>query len=202
MDLEIGKIYQVRYRAGHQGPKEIGCSQYFYEWLYDKKLNGAGAFIDFCCYGANVCRWILGVPEKAAAIGGTYVRDYLTVEDNAVLLMGYEKAMGLAEATWSQIGSGGPLQYPLVLKGSEGTIAAGQDVQVYTAGKQCWEKIEPPPLEKPNQNGPEHFVSNILEEKPFEGSVSASHNLDVQAALEAGLISMREARTVYLNELV
>ena len=198
----VGRIYQVRYRAGHEGPKEIGCSRYFYEWLYDEELNGAGAFMDFCCYGANICRWILGVPEKALALGGTYVRDYLTVEDNAVLLMGYEKAMGIAEATWSQIGSGGPLQYPLMLKGSEGTIAAGQDLQVYTSEKQCWEKVEPPPLEKPNQNGPEHFVTSILQEKPFEDSVSASHNLDVQAILEAGLVSMREGRAVSLNELV
>ena len=198
----IGKIFQVRYRAGHKGPKEIGCSRYFYEWLYDDKLNGAGAFIDFCSYGANICRWILGVPQQAVALGGTYIRDYLTVEDNAVLLMGYEKAMGIAEATWSQTGGGGPLQYPLMLKGSEGTIAAGQDLQVYTSEKQCWERIEPPPLEKANQNGPEHFVTCILEEKPFQGSVSASYNLDVQAVLEAGLVSMREGRTVYLNELV
>ncbi|MFB0503992.1 MAG: Gfo/Idh/MocA family protein [Candidatus Bathyarchaeia archaeon] len=198
----VGRIYQVKYRAGHEGPKEIGCSRYFYEWLYDEKLNGAGAFMDFCCYGANICRWILGVPDKALALGGTYVRDYLTVEDNAVLLMGYEKAMGIAEATWSQIGSGGPLGYPLLMKGSKGTIAAGQDLQVYTSEKHGWERIEPPPLEKPNQNGPEHFVTSILEEKPFEETVSASHNLDVQAILEAGLVSMCEGRAVSLNELV
>lgn len=84
----VGRVYQVRYRAAHEGPKEIGCSRYFYEWLYDERLNGAGAFMDYCCYGANMCRWILGVPEKVVAAGGTYVRDYLTVEDNAVLLMG------------------------------------------------------------------------------------------------------------------
>jgi len=88
-----------------------------------------------------------------------------------------------------------------MLKGSKGTIAAGQDLQVYTSEKQCWETIEPPPLEKPNQNGPEHFVTSILDENPFEDSVSASHNLQVQAILEAGLVSMREGRAVSLNEL-
>lgn len=198
----VGHIYQVWRRTGHKGPKEIGCSPYFYEWLYDAELNGAGAFMDFCCYGANICRWILGVAEKATALGGTYVRDYLTVDDNTVLLLGYKKAMGIIEGTWSQIGGGGPLQYQLTLRGSEGTIAVGRDIQVYTSKKESWEKIEPPPLEEGGQNGPQHFVKCVLEDKPFEDSVSPSFNVEVQAMLEAGLISMRENRTVYLNELI
>ncbi|MFQ6094827.1 MAG: Gfo/Idh/MocA family protein [Candidatus Bathyarchaeia archaeon] len=197
----IGRIYQVRYRAAHEGPKEIGCSRYFYEWLYNKELNGAGAFMDYCCYGANMCRWILGVPEKAVALGGTYVRDYLTVEDNAVLLMGYEKAMGIAEASWSQIGEGVPPRYTLIINGSEGVIAAGRDLRVYTAEKKGWETIEPSPLEKGRRNGPEHFVTCILEDKPVDDLVSPIYNRDAQAILEAGLISMREERSVYLREL-
>lgn len=33
MEGSIGRLYQARYRAAHEGPKEIGCSPYFYEWL-------------------------------------------------------------------------------------------------------------------------------------------------------------------------
>ncbi|MCW4027705.1 MAG: Gfo/Idh/MocA family oxidoreductase, partial [Candidatus Bathyarchaeota archaeon] len=143
----IGHIYQVWRRTGHRGPKEIGCSPYFYRWLYDEKLNGAGAYMDFCCYGVNICRWILGTAEKATALGGTYVRDYLKVDDNAVLLLGYKKAMGVLEGTWSQIGGGGPLEYQFMLRGSEGTIAVSQDVQVYSEENEGWKKIDPPPLE-------------------------------------------------------
>lgn len=198
----IGQVYQVWRRTGHEGPKEIGCSPYFYEWLYDAKLNGAGAFMDFCCYGVNLCRWILGVADKATALGGTYVKDYLTVDDNAALLLGYKKAMGIIEGTWSQIGHGGPIQYPFVVRGSEGTIAAGLDVQVYTAEKGNWEKIEPMPLEEGAQNGPQHFVKCLLEDRSFEDTVSPSFNVEVQAMLEAGLISIRENRTVPLSELI
>ncbi len=197
----VGRIFQVRYRAAHEGPKEIGCSRYFYEWLYDERLNGAGAFMDYCCYGASMCRWILGVPEKALALGGTYVRDYLTVEDNAILLMGYKKAMGIAEASWSQIGEGVPPRYTLVLNGSEGVIAAGEELRVYTLEKKRWEVVKPPPLEVGSRSGPEHFVTCILEDKPIEDLVSSLYNRDAQAILEAGLISMREDRAVYLNEL-
>lgn len=198
----IGRVYQARYRAAHEGPKEIGCSSYFYEWLYDKDLNGAGAFMDYCCYGANMCRWLLGVPEKAVALGGTYVRDYLTVEDNAVLLMGYKKAMGIAEASWSQIGEGVPPRYTLVINGSEGVIAAaGRELRIYTKEKKEWETVEAAPLQKGRRSGPEHFVTCIRKDKPFDDVVSAPLNRDAQAILEAGLISMREDRTVYLHEL-
>ena len=197
----IGRVFQARYRAAHEGPKEIGCSPYFYEWLYDRSLNGAGAFMDYCCYGANMCRWLLGVPEKATALGGKYVRDYLTVEDNAVLLMGYRKAMGIAEASWSQIGEGVPPRYTLVVNGSEGVIAAGKELCIYTEEKKGWDKVESPPLEKGRRNGSEHFVTCIREGKPFDDVVSATYNRDAQAILEAGLISMKEDRTVYLREL-
>lgn len=198
----IGRVYQVRYRAAHEGPKEIGCSPYFYEWLYNKELNGAGAFMDYCCYGANLCRWILGVPEKAVALAGTYVRDYLTVEDNAVLLMGYKKAMGIAEASWSQIGEGIPPKYTLVINGSDGVIAAaGKDLRIYTAEKKGWETVEPSPLDKELESGPQHFVTCIREDRPFDDVVSAAYNRDAQAILQAGLISMQEDRAVYLSEL-
>jgi predicted dehydrogenase len=197
----IGRVFQVRYRAAHEGPKEIGCSPYFYEWLYNKELNGAGAFMDYCCYGANMCRWILGVPEKAVALGGTYVRDYLTVEDNAVLLMGYKKSMGIAEASWSQIGEGIPPKYTLVMNGSDGVIAAGKELQIYKAKKKDWETVEPTPLEKALKSGPQHFVTCIREDRPFDDVVSAAYNRDAQAILEAGLVSMQEDRAVYLSEL-
>ncbi len=197
----IGRVYQVRYRAAHEGPKEIGCSKYFYEWLYDERLNGAGAFMDFCCYGANMCRWILGVPEKAVAFGGTYVRDYLAVEDNAVLLMGYERALGISEASWSQIGEGIPPKHTLIMNGGEGVIAARHKVRIYTSEGKGWTVMDPPALEEGYRNGPEHFITCIREDKQPESIVSPSYNRDAQAILEAGLKSMKEDRIVYINEL-
>ena len=39
---EIGHVFHARIHMAHQGPKEAGCSPYFYNWLYDAKQNGAG----------------------------------------------------------------------------------------------------------------------------------------------------------------
>ena len=44
--------------------KEIGCTPYFYNWLYDAKRNGAGALMDYCCYGADMAAHWLGRPEQ------------------------------------------------------------------------------------------------------------------------------------------
>src|ERR1035437_5556078 len=40
-------ILMASLAAGHQGPKEIGCSAAFLEWLTDPILNGGGALTDF-----------------------------------------------------------------------------------------------------------------------------------------------------------
>ncbi len=44
---EIGEVFYLKYRAAHNGPREIGCSKYFWEWLYEEELNGAGAFMAY-----------------------------------------------------------------------------------------------------------------------------------------------------------
>ncbi len=197
----IGRLFQARYRAAHEGPREIGCSRYFYEWLYDRGLNGAGALMDYCCYGANFCRWILGMPERAVALGGTYVRDYLAVEDNAVLLMGYPRAMGIAEASWSQVGDE-PHQYTLILNGSEGAVLAKKgSLRLFTSGSKEWRTVEPPVLEEGKRSGPEYFLRCIREDRPVEGQTGPEVNRDAQAILEAGLISMETGRAIPLSEL-
>ncbi|WP_235843189.1 Gfo/Idh/MocA family protein [Maribacter hydrothermalis] len=49
----IGVLRKVIIRDGHKGPKKIGVSNEFLEWLTDPELNGGGAITDFGCYGAN-----------------------------------------------------------------------------------------------------------------------------------------------------
>jgi predicted dehydrogenase len=204
LDGNIGRVYEVRFRAAHKGPKEEGCSPYFYSWLYDEKLNGAGAYIDFCCYGANFSRWILGMPEKVCSMGGNYVKDYISpLEDNAILLMSYKRGMGIAEASWSQIpGEIGPF-YMLTIRGTEGTVAANftGPVKAYFQGG-SWTEVNPPPLEEGSQNAAQHFIYCILKDTPFLEPVSAKFNLEVQAILEAGLLSMKEDKTIYLSEIL
>ncbi|MEM2930434.1 MAG: Gfo/Idh/MocA family oxidoreductase [Thermoproteota archaeon] len=201
---DIGRVHHVRFRAAHSGPKEIGCSEYFYSWLYDRELNGAGAFMDYCCYGVNLALWFLGKPKSVVATFGTLARPYLTVDDNAILLMEYGDAFGVAEASWSQVG-----KYPIhgpILNGLHGTIVVEEDgkmrfVRVREEGNfrnMTEEVIDPPQLPLGLRNGPEYFTRCILDEKPLEPPVDARFNLAVQEVLEAGLISAKEGRRIVL----
>ena len=54
VDLQhkIGDPRKMIVHDGHQGPKEIGCSPDFLNWLTDPVKNGGGAIRDFGCYGA------------------------------------------------------------------------------------------------------------------------------------------------------
>ncbi|MBZ0256908.1 Gfo/Idh/MocA family oxidoreductase, partial [bacterium] len=55
----VGELRKFVVRDGHQGPKEIGCSGEFLNWLTDPVWNGAGALYDFGCYGANLATWFM-----------------------------------------------------------------------------------------------------------------------------------------------
>ncbi len=54
----VGTIRRVVIHDGHNGPKEIGCSKEFLDWLTDPVLNGGGAIMDFGCYGANLMTYL------------------------------------------------------------------------------------------------------------------------------------------------
>jgi len=190
----IGRIFQFRYRAGHKGPKEIGCSIYFYSWLYDPEKNGAGAFMDFCGYGAHMSGYLLGKPQSVVGVGKNLVRDYIPAEDNAVLIIEYDRAIAIAEATWSQIGPG-PSENPTIY-GSEGTIVVTKDGIVLYSDKKEPQVIKPKDLPPNEKNAPTYFLYCIENNISPEGLSSPELALQTQKILEKGLQSIREKRVV------
>ncbi|HZK65340.1 MAG TPA: Gfo/Idh/MocA family oxidoreductase [Puia sp.] len=100
----IGIIRKMVVHDGHQGPKEIGCSPDFLKWLTDPAKNGAGALVDFGCYGANLMTWLMDgkAPIAVTAITRHYKPDiYPKVDDDATILLEYPEATGLIEASWN-----------------------------------------------------------------------------------------------------
>ena len=203
----IGKVWQVHNRAGHGGPpadykRRDPISRVGWGWLIDGDLNGAGAYIDFCCYGAVLSRWFMGQPSRVMAMGGRYVQNFFTVEDNAVLLMGYPKGHSIVEATWSQPAV--PARLPMMIYGSEGSIAVYPEGEVQlatrgaTAGTPKVETFQAPELPPQYASGPAYFAWCLLHEKPFEGLVNPEISRDAQEVLEAGLISMKTGEAVGL----
>jgi len=116
----IGDLWQVKYRAAHAGPKELGCSDYFCDWLFDPSLNGGGAMMDYCCYGCVLASNLLGTPESVSGIGGQYRPAPLGVEDNALIVMQYPNGIATAEGSWSQIGK--LTAYATAIYGTAGTL--------------------------------------------------------------------------------
>ena len=101
---KIGEARKIVVRDGHRGPKKIGVSPEFLAWLTDSELNGAGALMDFGCYGANLSTWLL---DGKRPISVTSITQQLNpddnpkVEDEATLVLTYPTSQTLIEASWN-----------------------------------------------------------------------------------------------------
>ncbi|HMN26613.1 MAG TPA: Gfo/Idh/MocA family oxidoreductase [Caldilineaceae bacterium] len=197
---EIGQLFQTRYRSAHAGPKELGCTPYFYNWLYDGELNGAGAFMDYCCYGAALARYVLGQPSRVTGIVGHCLKDYITLDDNAVIVMQWPRALAISEASWTQIGH--LTSYVATIYGSEGTLLVepGNQGRLLLANREHEDgieiKVDPLPAELSNASS--YFLSRVSQGLPIEGVCSADVSRDAQEILEAGLLSASEGKAISL----
>lgn len=103
-DNNIGDIRKIIFYTGHPGPVEIGCNKEFLEWLTDPVLNGGGALTDFGCYGANLATWLMnGKPPQTVLAITQQVKPqlYPKVEDEATIILTYEKAQVIIQASWN-----------------------------------------------------------------------------------------------------
>lgn len=188
---ELGQLWQVRYRAAHQGPVELGCSRQFCEWLYDAELNGAGALMDYCCYGAVLAEVLLGQPESVSGLRvRTGLKPDLALEDNAVLLLKYPHALATTEASWTQIGH--LTSYSATIYGNKGTIQIepGHDGRILHATAEHPDGIALHVAAQPDhlRNASTHFLAAIddpaMEIHPL---CDAGHGLNAQRILEEGI---------------
>lgn len=105
--LEEGKIGGLRkaiIRDGHKGPKKIGVSKEFLEWLTDPDLNGGGAIMDFGCYGANLMTWLMKgkKPNSVTAVTQQLQpENNPNVDDDATIIITYDTAMAILEPSWN-----------------------------------------------------------------------------------------------------
>lgn len=191
----VGPIHLFKFRIGHEGPKEIGCSPFFYNWLYDAERNGAGAYMDFCCYGANMASYLFGEAITAYAVAERLVKNELSVDDNGILILKFKSATAVLEGTWTQVGPG-PSENP-VMYGRDGTIAVqGDRVIIHRRGVREPEVVQAPALPAGRRNGVEYFMACLIDDRPVEGLVSAELGLLTQAALQAGLEAARTGREI------
>lgn len=208
-DGEIGAVLGIYNRAGHGGPPEEFAARgpiarVGWGWLIEKETNGGGAAVDFCSYGAVMSRWFMGQPARVVAHGGRYVKEFFTVEDNGIMILGYTRGHSVIEGTWTQPAV--PVRLPTMVYGERGAIAlTGPDhVELANMGESGElvsteaKTVEVEPLPRHMQSGPDYFTYSLLHDLPFEGMVSPQVSRDAQEILEAGLTSMATGHEVGL----
>jgi len=204
---EVGEPVQISHRGGHVGPREYGCSPQFVDWLHDPRRNGGGALVDYCGYGALLCRWLLGRPHAVTAVAAHLRKLEHASEDTAVAILSYARALGLLEASWTQIG--GEPAFGMIVYGDRGTLIVHQPrptregeavgvgrVQVVTAGGS--RTLDPPPLPPGERDGPTYFLGCVREGREVTGLCAPDVGRDVQEILAAALRSSVTGRRVEL----
>lgn len=100
----LGEIRKVLVNDGHEGPKEIGVSAEFLEILTDPEKNGAGALVDFGCYGANLMTWLMH-GERPLSVTAVVQQNkphiYPDVDDEATIILQYPAAQCIIQGSWN-----------------------------------------------------------------------------------------------------
>lgn len=197
----LGGIRKMVAHDGHQGPREIGVSREFFQWLTDPVSNGAGALFDFGCYGANLMTWLM---EGKAPLAVTAVTKqikpgiYPKVDDDATLILEYPEATGIIEASWN---------WPFNIKdlevfGKDGYLQAvdRNTLRIRKGGQDEYtlQKLAPPPA--PYQDYIP-YVTAVVRGKlqPGNDLSSLENNLIVVKILSAARLSAREGKRIVLR---
>lgn len=194
---KIGNIYQVNYRAAHCGPRELGCSPQFVDWLYDPYRNGAGVIMDYCCYGAALTCMFLGLPNRVSTIAGRLRKSDLPAEDNAVMIMQHATAISTATASWTQ--SGHMTSYEPIFYGDKGTLMASNGkLYLADAEEDKGVGVRFPALGEGMRDPLDHFAAVIRNEVPLMELCSGEVALMAQQVLSAGILSANTNQVVSL----
>ncbi len=195
----IGAIRKMVAHDGHQGPREIGCSEEFLSWLTDPVLNGAGALNDFGCYGADLMTWLMHGQRPIAvfAVAKHYKPDvYPKVEDDATITVEYANATGLIEGSWN---------WPFSIKDLE---VFGQTGYLHATDKDNLNMrmrenrksvIALTPLTQPNDD-PVTYFNAVLSNKITgdDDRSSLKYNMIVMEILDAAKRSIKEGKKIIL----
>jgi predicted dehydrogenase len=184
---DIGEIRYVRYRSAHSGPVAIGCAPSFVRDLTTPEINGAGALMDYCCYGADLAARLLGAPQTVTGMRGYFGTEplYAASDDNAVIIAKYPHAFAVCEASWTQpVGYAGTNP---VIYGSEGSLGIHHGKLLIQRPGKNEEEVTPPATVYPHRSGPEYLIHCLEHGLPIEGYCSPQVSRDAQAILDAGL---------------
>jgi predicted dehydrogenase len=199
----VGEIRKVVIHDGHQGPKEIGCSKEFLEWLTDPMQNGGGALIDFGCYGANLMTYLLKgeEPVSVTAVTRHFKPDiYPKVDDEATIIVSYPTAQCIIQASWNW-----PFgRKDMEIYGVSGSIVAanGNNMRLRNGKMDSERIVKVTSKEVEVYEDPFSYFADVIKGKikmtkydPY----SIENNLTVVKILDAARESARTGKTILLK---
>jgi predicted dehydrogenase len=198
-DRAVGTLRKIVVHDGHPGPKEIGVPSEFLAWLTDPAENGAGALVDFGCYGANLVTWLMrgAAPSSVTAVTQQQKPDiYPRVDDEATIVLTYPGAQAIVQASWN---------WPVSRKDMEVYGATGyvhtpdaNTVRLRTSEREQERTVTPPPRPE-SQGEPFAYLLAVIRGtvRVEDADLSAlANNMTVMRILEAAKESARTGRTV------
>lgn len=198
----LGPLRKVVIHDGHEGPKEIGVSAEFLEWLTDPQKNGGGAVIDFGCYGANLLTWLANGerPIAVLALLQQIKPDvYSKVDDEATIIVEYPSMQGVIQASWN---------WPFGRKDMEVYGATGyvfsdnrEKLRIRLKGESM-ERTEMVPQRQVPHDDPFALFAAVIQKRialpPYDLS-SLENNMIVMEILDAAIQSARTGKKIPLT---
>lgn len=197
----IGELRKVVIHDGHEGPREIGVSKEFFEWLTDPVKNGGGAVMDFGCYGANLLTWLMKGQRPLWVMGTLQTMKpdiYPKVDDEATIIVGYPRMQGIIQASWNW-----PFgRKDMEVYGAKGSVMADrQGSRVRLPGAKTEEYVKSAVLAKPFED-PFTYLAAVARGKIKPGPADLSsleNNMLVVEILEAAKKSAATGKVVKLQ---
>ncbi len=195
----IGEIRKIIFYKGHSGPKEIGCSPEFLNWLTDPNLNGGGALFDFGCYGADLATWFLNNQKPlsvTAVTRQTKPNIYTKVDDDATIIITYPKTQVIIMASWSWPYGRDDIE----IYGKTGSIKTidGKTAVLCTDGK-AEQKIAAKPIESPYSDSLTYLAAIANGGIKPQETASLENNMIVTEILDAARRSSQSQSTIQLR---
>ena len=199
----IGPLRKVVVRDGHRGPAKInGVDPEFLEWLVDPVRNGAGALMDFGCYGANLMTYLMQGARPTSVTAVTQQlqpQDYPRVDDEATIIVTYPSSQAIIQASWNwPIG-----RKDLEIYGTRGYVMTdNRSVMRTRVSESAAERSETLTERAPPGDDPFSYFKALIERRVVPGEYdpsSLANNMITMEILDAARRSAREGRTIALS---
>lgn len=199
----MGSIKKVVIHDGHKGPKEIGVSKEFFDWLTDPIQNGGGALIDFGCYGANLMTYLMRgeKPVSVTAVTQQFKPAiYPKVDDEATIVVSYPSSQCIIQASWNW-----PFgRKDMEVYGETGYAIAANNKTLRLRNKESEPErsVQVTAMEMKVYEDPISYFADVIRRKikvPEYGTYSLENNVMVVKILEAARESAKTGKTVLLK---